>query len=142
MKKISWLLKRGLAGLLCISLVLGMSITSFAAGPVRTPAPPEGAPDTAVLVEGESGRYGPDAGTNTDHDYSGSGFASIGGSHEDSNVTYTINVDAAGTYAFAFNYIAGTVDGWNNYRSIKLSVNGEDQAMADFASTGNWDTWL
>ena len=42
---------------------------------------------------------------------------------------------------FAFNYIAGPAQDWAADRSIKLSVNGAEQAIETFAGTGNWDNW-
>ena len=112
-----------------------------AAGPNRTATPPEGAPETAILVEAETGDFGPDTGMAYDHDYSGTGFVSIGGSAENANVAFEIEVETAGTYEFAFNYIAGPAQDWAADRSIKLSVNGAEQAIETFAGTGNWDNW-
>ena len=140
--------RRVAAGLMSAAVLMGgMISTNFgsmqanAAGPNRTATPPDGAPDTAILVEAETGNFGPDTGMAYDHDYSGTGFVSIGGSVENANVSFKIEVETAGTYEFAFNYIAGPVGGWENDRSINLKVNDSLQATETFPGTGNWDNW-
>ena len=85
------------AGLMSAAVLMsGMVSTDIglmqanAAGPNRTATPPEGAPETAILVEAETGDFGPDTGMAYDHDYSGTGFVSIGGSAENANVALSL----------------------------------------------------
>ena len=109
------------------------------AEPTRVATPPPGAPDDAIFAEGETGTYGIDAGTNRDRAYSGTGFASLGTANG-SSVTYTVTVEKAGTYNFAFNYIAGPVSGWEANRSINLYANGIKTTVT-FPGTPSWDDW-
>ena len=139
------ILKKLISCMTVCSIILSISAVKNvdAAGPNRTPVLPESAPEDAILVEGEDGQLS-NAFIGYDHDYSGTGFAVLDAGADQSKVTYEIDVEKAGPYYFAFNYVAGKAapgEPMADDREINIYVNGEADSKETFAGTGDWDTW-
>ena len=139
------MLKRFISCITACSIVL--SVTAMenvsAAEPNRTPVLPTGAPENAILIEGENGQLS-NAFIGDDHNYSGTGFTVLNAEVDQSKVTYEVDVEKAGPYYFAFNYVAGKAapgEPMLDDRSINIYVNEELDSKETFVGTDDWDTW-
>jgi len=95
-------------------------------------------PDGAMKVDGEAAVSG-----NIGYDANGQdgAYAWIDHNSSDSSIAYSVTVDAAGTYDFAFRYTAGTVNTAQD-RTLAVDVNGQAGAASlVLPDTGTWNTW-
>ncbi|MEE6283033.1 family 16 glycoside hydrolase, partial [Georgenia sp. MJ170] len=80
------------------------------------------------------------AGINDDHShYTGAGFVD-GFSNIGASLTWTVEVDEAGTYPVTFRY-ATAHNVSEGARTVSLDINGEDLGQLSMETTGVWSTW-
>ena len=99
------------------------------------------APAATGYYEAEEGQLANGASIATDHSgYSGSGF--VGGfSEAGANLTFTVNVDAAGTYPVNLRYANGP-NPFSGTKTVALYVNGTKQSNWSLPTTGpDWKAW-
>ena len=98
------------------------------------------APDDEGWYEAEAADLANGAKVDSEHNgYSGSGFA--GGTwNTGAKVTFTVNVDAAGTYPVDLRYANGP-NPFEGTKKWSVFVNDQEQADWSFPKTANWKTW-
>ena len=98
------------------------------------------APDDEGWYEAEAADLANGAKVDSEHNgYSGSGFA--GGTwNTGAKVTFTVNVDAAGTYPVDLRYANGP-NPFEGTKKWSVFVNDQEQADWSFPKTSNWKTW-
>ena len=98
------------------------------------------APDDEGWYEAEAADLANGAKVDSEHNgYSGTGFA--GGTwNTGAKVTFTVNVDAAGTYPVDLRYANGP-NPFEGTKKWSVFVNDQEQADWSFPKTANWKTW-
>jgi hypothetical protein len=97
-------------------------------------------PDTGPIYTADRANLASGACLDSDHTgYTGSGFAACL-STQGASATFTVSVDAAGTYPVLQRYANGPYPSAET-KTISVYVNGPKVTQASFAATADWNTW-